>query len=124
LTVRDKYLGYVKYFVSAPNKTAKVLGGMVLFILFMFMITPKGFLPTEDKGALFTQIQLPDGASVSRSDVVGSYVSKKISEIPGVMSTLEIAGFSGDNSVFICIKKNIRNSWCNEYIRDCRFFRR
>jgi len=104
LTVREKYLGYVKYFVAAPKKTAIVLGGIVLFILFMFMITPKGFLPTEDKGALFTQIQLPDGASVSRSDVVGSYVAKKISEIPGVMSTLEIAGFSGDNSVFIVIR--------------------
>ena len=60
LTVRDKYLNLVEYFVKKPKNTLKILGFIIAFILFMFLIIPKGFLPDEDKGALFTQIQLPD----------------------------------------------------------------
>ncbi len=103
-SVRDSYLKLVRYFVDAPKKTLKVLLGIILFILFMFLIIPKGFLPSEDKGALFTQLQLPDGSSVSRSDIVGSEVADRIATIPGVESTLEIAGFSGENTVLIISK--------------------
>ncbi len=100
-SVRDKYLKVVNYFVTQPKKTVRVLGFVILFILFMFLIIPKGFLPDEDRGALFTQIQLPDGASLDRADRVGQQVAKSIAEIPGVKDVLEIAGFSGDNTVLI-----------------------
>ncbi|MCD8378570.1 MAG: efflux RND transporter permease subunit [Candidatus Gastranaerophilales bacterium] len=101
LSVRDKYLNVVKYFVSSPKRTLKVLGFIVIFILFMFIIIPKGFLPDEDKGALLTQIQLPDSATLNRSDEVGQAIAKEIEQLDGVRDTLEIAGFSGDNTVFI-----------------------
>jgi len=101
LTVRDKYLNVVHYFVSKPKNTLKLLCFIILFILFMFMIIPKGFLPDEDKGALFTQIQLPDGATLARTDQVGQTVVKEISRIEGVKDCLEIAGFSGDNTALI-----------------------
>lgn len=101
LSVRDKYLKAVHYFVDSPEKTLKTLLLVFVFILFMFYLIPKGFLPTEDKGALFTQLQLPDGASVSRSDIVGAEVAERIAKIPGVKSTLEVAGFSGENMVLI-----------------------
>ncbi len=101
LSVREGYLRAVHYFVESPKKTLKFLIWVFIFILFMFFIIPKGFLPTEDKGALFTQLQLPDGASLSRSDKVGAEVAEKISQIPGVESTLEVAGYSGENTVLI-----------------------
>ena len=101
LSVRDKYLDAVRYFVDSPKRTLQTLLLVLIFILFMFFLIPKGFLPTEDKGALFTQLQLPDGASVSRSDIVGSQVAERIARIPGVKSTLEVAGFSGENTVLI-----------------------
>ncbi len=101
LKVRESYLKTVHYFVASPKKTLKFLLWVFIFILFMFFIIPKGFLPTEDKGALFTQLQLPDGASVSRSDQVGAEVAERISKIPGVKSTLEVAGYSGENTVLI-----------------------
>ena len=101
LSVREGYLRAVHYFVESPKKTLKFLIWVFIFILFMFFIIPKGFLPTEDKGALFTQLQLPDGASLSRSDKIGAEVAEKISQIPGVESTLEVAGYSGENTVLI-----------------------
>ena len=36
----------------------------------MGKITPTGFLPEEDQGAIFTVVQLPDGASVERTRAV------------------------------------------------------
>lgn len=101
LSVREGYLRAVHYFVESPKKTLKFLIWVFIFIMFMFFIIPKGFLPTEDKGALFTQLQLPDGASLSRSDKIGEEVAEKISKIPGVDSILEVAGYSGENTVLI-----------------------
>ena len=103
-SIREKYLNIVHYFVIKPKNTLKLLAFIFGFILFMFLIIPKGFLPDEDKGALFTQIQLPDSATLGRSDQVGQEVAKEISKIKGVRDTLEIAGFSGDNTVLIVTK--------------------
>lgn len=100
-SVRDKYLNVVQYFVSKPKNTIKLLGFIFGFILFMFLIIPKGFLPDEDKGCLFTQVQLPDSATLARSDKVGQEVANEIAKIDGVEDTLTIAGFSGDNTVLI-----------------------
>ena len=99
--LRDKYLKLVHYFVTRPKHTLKLLGFIFGFILFMFLIIPKGFLPDEDKGALFTQVQLPDSATLGRTDIVAQRIAKEISEIKGVKDTLEIAGFSGDNTALI-----------------------
>ena len=100
-SIKGKYLNAVNYFVSKPKNTLKLLGFFILFILFMFMIIPKGFLPDEDRGALFTQIQLPDGSSLDRTDAVGQDIVKYVSTIPGVKSVLEIAGFNGENTALI-----------------------
>ena len=99
--VRDKYLRGVEYFVKSPKATMKVLVGVVLFILFMFWITPTGFLPDEDRGAFFTQVQLPDGATLSRTGEVAQKITNQIMEIPGVQSIIQVNGFNGENTAFI-----------------------
>lgn len=102
--IRDKYLDLVRYFVNSPKKTMSLLGGIVVFILIMFLITPTGFLPDEDKGALFTQVQLPDGATLSRTGEVAEKISKQIENIPGVDSLIQVNGFNGENTAFIVTK--------------------
>ena len=99
--VRDKYLRGVEHFVKSPKATMKVLAGVVLFILFMFWITPTGFLPDEDRGAFFTQVQLPDGATLSRTGEVAQKITDQIMEIPGVQSIIQVNGFNGENTAFI-----------------------
>ena len=42
----------------------------------MFKIIPTGFLPQEDRGAIFIQIQLPDGSSASRTDDVAKEIEE------------------------------------------------
>src|SRR5262249_576125 len=57
-------------------------------------VTPAGFLPEEDQGALFTVVQLPDGASVERTRQVVEQVENLIRPMPQVESVLSIVGFS------------------------------
>ncbi len=104
--VREKYLSVVSYYVHSPKKTLLVLLGVILFILFMFKITPTGFLPDEDRGALFIQVQLPDGATLSRTAGLVNNISKELTTIPGVESVMQVNGFSGENTAFVVVRLN------------------
>lgn len=60
---------------------------------------PTGFLPIEDQGYLLAAVQLPDGASLDRTQQVMDRVSKISGETPGVTHVLGISGISAlDNS--------------------------
>jgi len=72
----------------------------IVFIAFVvaMMITlktmPSGFLPDEDQGAVFVNIELPESASLSRTDAFVKQAESKMMQIPGVDSTIAIRGFS------------------------------
>ncbi len=99
--VRDNYLKGAEIFIDSPKITLTTFAAIIAFILFMFNIIPKGFLPTEDKGAIFTQIQLPDGSSASRTDIVANEIEKRLLQIDGVANTITLVGFSGENTALI-----------------------
>ena len=108
--LRDKYLSVVDYFVKQPHKTLRTVMGILLFIIIMFKIIPSGFLPDEDRGAVFMQVQLQDGATLTRSTEVVNSMCKEILEIPGVKSTLSINGFNGENTALVIVQLD---SWHN-----------
>ena len=60
---------------------------------------PTGFIPTEDQGYLIVSAQLPDGASLERTDRIMDAVSRLAREIPGVDHVITVGGVSPlDNS--------------------------
>ncbi|MFL5337822.1 MAG: efflux RND transporter permease subunit, partial [Geminicoccaceae bacterium] len=63
-------------------------------VLGLARLTPTGFLPDEDQGAFFISVQLPDGASVSRSREVVQRVEALLKDIPAIRGVLSIVGFS------------------------------
>ncbi len=99
--VRDKYLVGADKFIHSPKLTFGTFGLILLLIWGMFKILPTGFLPTEDRGAIFTQIQLPDGSSASRTDGVTTDVEKRLLQIPGIKNTITMVGFSGENTALV-----------------------
>lgn len=99
--IRDKYLIGARYFVDHSKNTMYLLGILLVLTFFLFKLIPTGFLPEEDKGAIFTQVQLPDGFSASQTNIVAQDVEKKIQTIKGVKETLTLVGFSGENTAFI-----------------------
>ena len=52
------------------------------------------FLPVEDQGYFFVVMQLPDGASLQRTDAVAKQVREKLLKTPGVENVVSISGFN------------------------------
>ena len=50
---------------------------------YLFKVTPSGFLPEEDQGAFFMEMQLPEGASLNRSLAVAERVERIVGEDAG-----------------------------------------
>ncbi|NRD24460.1 efflux RND transporter permease subunit [Winogradskyella litoriviva] len=71
--------------------------------------TPTGFVPNEDRGIIFANIELPPGASLDRTDAVARKLYDKIEGIEGVNAVNFIKGSSlisgaGSNFGFGIIK--------------------
>jgi len=56
---------------------------------------PSGFIPTMDQGYAIIAVQLPDGASLQRTEAVVKQVAEIVQKTPGVANAVELAGFSG-----------------------------
>ncbi len=59
-----------------------------------FKSVPTGFIPPQDQGYLFVNLQLPDAASLDRTEHVMERMTDMVRAIPGVRYTLAIAGRS------------------------------
>jgi len=59
---------------------------------------PTGFIPIEDQGYLLAAVQLPDGASLDRTQRVLDQVSEISGKTPGVAQVISIAGISALDS--------------------------
>jgi HAE1 family hydrophobic/amphiphilic exporter-1 len=55
---------------------------------------PSAFLPEEDQGYIFLALQLPDAASLERTDKVCREIEDFLSKTPGVQYTTSVIGFS------------------------------
>src|SRR5205085_2297368 len=63
--------------------------------VFTLQRIPTGFIPQLDRGYAIIVIQLPDGASLSRTDAVLHKVADIVGKTPGVDATVSFAGLSG-----------------------------
>src|SRR5438477_6921707 len=55
---------------------------------------PSSFLPEEDQGYMFIALQLPDAASLQRTDQVCKEIEDFLKKTPGVKNTTSVIGFS------------------------------
>jgi len=55
---------------------------------------PGGFLPTEDQGYAYVNLQLPQGASLQRTIEAAKSVEDALNQVPGIESVTSVAGFS------------------------------
>ena len=71
-----------------------VYGGLLLLTWWGFMKSPSGFIPAQDKGYLLVNVQLPDAASVERTERRDAPHRGAGPQDPGVKDTVAIAGQS------------------------------
>ena len=67
--------------------------GLLALTGYGFRVTPTGFVPQQDQGYLLVGCQLPDGASLERTEAVTAKALSLIRETPGVKTTLIVNGF-------------------------------
>jgi HAE1 family hydrophobic/amphiphilic exporter-1 len=68
--------------------------GLVVLTGWGFQSIPTGFLPLEDQGYAFLNIQLPDAATLQRTEAVMGKVDEIVKNTPGVADWVSISGFS------------------------------
>ncbi|MFO1067325.1 MAG: multidrug efflux RND transporter permease subunit [Geminicoccaceae bacterium] len=93
------YTWIVRRLVRIAVLSIALLGLMWFGTGLLFMKTPQGFLPIEDQGAIFSVAQLPEGASVVRTQAVTAQVEEIIRREPQVESVTTINGYDFINSV-------------------------
>jgi hydrophobe/amphiphile efflux-1 (HAE1) family protein len=91
---RDGYAFVVRKTVRLTVLGLVVLAAVMAGAGGLFKIAPTGFLPSEDQGAIFGEIQLPEGASVNRTDAVAKRVEEMLRDTPGVQNVTSVVGYS------------------------------
>jgi hydrophobe/amphiphile efflux-1 (HAE1) family protein len=89
--------GYVRLSGGLIRKGVLVLGLLAacgLAGLFFGSRLPSSFLPDEDQGYMFVNMQLPNAASLERTGAAAREVEKILASTPGVQYTTSVIGFS------------------------------
>src|ERR1700733_13115792 len=88
---------YVRWSGVLLTKTAVVLVLLVAFSVaaaFFASRVPSSFLPDEDQGYVYVNLQLPDGASLERTTAMAAKVEKIILDTQGGKNATSVVGFS------------------------------
>ncbi len=107
--VRDAYGAVVARLVRIAIISLPIVLLVGVAVVFSAKVTPTGFLPQDDQGAFFTVIQLPDGASVGRTEAVVQQAEQVLKQDKAVEDYMSITGLnfidnlSQSNAAFIIV---------------------
>ncbi len=123
---KNKFIGF-RWFDAAFDQVTAVYGasiaktvrlsgavavlylGLVCLTGWTFTSLPTGFVPNEDQGYFFVNVQLPDAASQQRTDQIMRGLEAEIQQLAGVSDIISVVGFSmlsgtaGSNSGFMVV---------------------
>ena len=88
------YQGLVRIALKGSVIGLCVFGAIIYISMKGMGSLPTGFVPQEDEGYCMVGVQLPDGATLARTDVIMDQVQKIVSATPGVVDCLAISGYS------------------------------
>lgn len=88
--------GYRKVVRKLARKfiIALLFGGFVALDFAFLQIMPTSFIPLEDQGIVIVDVQLPEGATATRTRDVLAQVIEQIRQTPGVKHAAAVQGFS------------------------------
>lgn len=91
---KEKYLSAVTFFSEKLWATVIAVLAAILIISLSFRWTPTSFLPEEDQGIIFANIQLADTASLNQTEKVLRRMTDKALKMDGVKYCITVAGYS------------------------------
>ncbi|MGA2575504.1 MAG: multidrug efflux RND transporter permease subunit [Bryobacteraceae bacterium] len=89
--------GYVRWSATLIRKSAVAFALLAVFgagAWFFSGRVPSSFLPDEDQGYMFLHLQLPNAASLERTDGACRKIERILASMPGIEYTTTVEGFS------------------------------
>ncbi len=108
----SRYVNQSGRLMQRPRMWMAVFGVLLVLTAVLFRHVPSGFIPTEDKGFFVVSLQLPDGASLERTEKVVERVEAIIKAEPSVKTYGGALGFdlftnstqSNSGAIFVMLK--------------------
>ena len=73
--------------------------GLCALMVYLFAVTPTGFVPEEDQGYVMAIANLPNGATIARTREIMDQVSDMALATDGVADVVEVSGYNIIDSV-------------------------
>ena len=110
--ITNGYVGGVGRVIARPRPWLACFAVIVVLIVVLARRVPSGFIPTEDKGYFALAVQLPDGASLQRTEEVTAQIENYLKRQPAVRYVVALNGLNfilGSNqtnsaSMFVLLK--------------------
>jgi multidrug efflux pump len=90
----DGYVNWCGHLIRKAGFSMVLLLVVAVFAGLLGSRLPSGFLPEEDQGYFFLNVQLPTAASLQRTDNVAKHIEGILRETPGVQTFNTVVGFS------------------------------
>src|SRR5678816_4652178 len=90
----DRYRNVTRRIVGRSAVAVVVYGGLVALGVLGFSRVPAGFVPSQDKQYLVAIAQLPDAASLDRTEAVVRRMADIALSTPGVANAVQFPGLS------------------------------
>jgi len=94
LKLSSSYAGSVRGLVARTPLMLLIYAVLIAATAYLLVSTPKGFIPVQDRGYLVVIVQLPDGASLERTNEISRQIEAIALDVPGVDRVPTFSGFS------------------------------
>ncbi len=91
---KNKYLEIVKIFAQNIKLTTIVIVFAIILAVIGFKLTPTSFLPEEDQGIIFANIQLNNTATINQTNDILQNIGNNVLKMNGVKYFIAVAGYS------------------------------
>lgn len=92
--IKDKYGKAVAILIRKSFAVAFALILIFAALIFGFIKTPTGFVPSEDKGIFIISVQLPDASSLGRTEDVLTKMTETLKQDTRIESITSVSGYS------------------------------
>ena len=100
-----QYADMVHWLLGRKWVVAVSVAVAAVLMVVLFMVVPTGFVPNEDMGNLFVEINTPSGYTMEKTREVMNRVSDQIQELPAVEAVGGVVGVgAGSNGAFIYVQ--------------------
>jgi HAE1 family hydrophobic/amphiphilic exporter-1 len=90
----DGYVSWCHHLIRKAGLAMLLLAGLAAAAGLLGARLPSSFLPEEDQGYFYMNVQLPAASSLQRTDAICKQIDAILKETPGVQTYNTIAGFS------------------------------